>query len=176
MTNGSRRWTLSLAMLAMAVAAACTPGATAPPPIDAPARPDVPVPDPIDVGPIDAPAIMDVPETTDVPGMADVPGSDAPPELDGGDDGGPSGEPTAEERAACASIAAFAPCTMGLDEEAACVAYFVDFRTDRAEPDCLVEYDALIACIESLTACPPGSGTLCPTEFSLFADCVRRRP
>lgn len=89
--------------------------------------------------------------------------------------GGSSADPTPAERAACANLAAIAPCTMGLDEEGACLAYLVDLRTDLAEPDCRAEYDAWIGCIEALPACM-GTSVVCPEQYSLFGRCAGPRP
>lgn len=86
-------------------------------------------------------------------------------------DAGSRAEP---ERAACTNVAAIAPCSLGLDDEAACLAHLVDLRTTRAEPDCIPQYDAWVACLAALPECPGGS-VLCPDEYTALGACVGPR-
>jgi hypothetical protein len=87
------------------------------------------------------------------------------------DSDGAGAEPTAAERTACANIAAIAPCSVGLDDEATCLPYLADFRTTRAEPACIPQYDAWVGCLAALPECPGGS-VLCPDEYTALGACV----
>lgn len=167
-------WALSLVALAGCEARPIDLG-----PVDAPTRTDVPRVDaPMeDVAATDAPAMMDVPGPIDgdAPVDRDAPvDPDAPVATDAGADGGPASAATAEERAACANLTPLRTSCGGVGDEARCLAEFVDLRTMRLPPSCSAEYDAWVACLTTVSACPPaGESVYCPLEFGILGRCVR---
>jgi hypothetical protein len=76
--------------------------------------------------------------------------------------------PTPEEEAACATL-----------ERSACGAAAADatgcgeaMAERRPGAECGEQWDAWVACVGSLSACPEGSGVPCPTEYSALGACM----
>ena len=82
---------------------------------------------------------------------------------------------TVAEDRACANLASIAPCGPASMDAALCRANFLDLR-GRAGARCASDYAAWLDCLTMLSACPPGSGALCPTEYSALGICISPPP
>jgi hypothetical protein len=82
---------------------------------------------------------------------------------------------TGAQQAACTNLHRIAPCGDWSTDSMACLDGLDGYRTQAETHGCDSQYSALVTCITDLTACPSGSGTLCPTEYGALGTCVSSR-